>query len=523
MPVRADARWLCRAVLLVLLFGLACCLVAFAAIGVFGDLERMRWLNLFLAAFCADEPAVLDSRDFAWSEALRDNWRTVRDEYRAFERDHDLPEHADISAATAACVRRGTWRTVFLRVFGTDTALAEFFPETMALIAGTPCTLAYFSVLAPGTVLAPHVGVYKGVLRYHLALAVPTDNPERCYLEIDGGRLFWEEGDDLMFDDMFLHSARNESTEERVVLFMDIRRRFANPLVDLLNSVFLRYVRSNDVLTSTVARANAYDYAAATTRLREKRRALFPREIEDFPATNDDKARALLAVPGLAQESPETVEFVTRYKAFVRDGAMLSMARRPEIDMMADIVRAVVREGIAGAVVEAGVWRGGMSIWMRVLFEHYGSPRATWCFDAFGEFPAATQPLDKKTEPAVRYLFAEPADLPAVLRAFSEFDVLDAAVTFVQGDFAETMPATPLPAVAVLRIDGDYYESTLVPLRQYYANVVPGGFVVVDDYGNEFLECKRAVDEFRAERGMREPLQAVANSAAVYWRKESGP
>ncbi|HEX7403049.1 MAG TPA: TylF/MycF/NovP-related O-methyltransferase, partial [Usitatibacter sp.] len=68
-----------------------------------------------------------------------------------------------------------------------------------------------------------------------------------------------------------------------------------------------------------------------------------------------------------------------------------------------------------------------------------------------------------------------------------------------------------------LRLDGDLYESTWDALTALYDRVVPGGFVLIDDYG-DFPPCRQAVDEFRQQRGIGEPLQKI-DWTGVYWRK----
>lgn len=129
------------------------------------------------------------------------------------------------------------------------------FPNTMKLVNKCPCTLAFFSVFEPGTKLEPHIGLYKGVMRYHLPIIVPDDF-EKCFINVDGNVLHWREGEDLMFDDTFLHHAENNSNERRVVLFLDIKRDFNNIFINMLNSLILKCIKSNDAVKDTVDKAN---------------------------------------------------------------------------------------------------------------------------------------------------------------------------------------------------------------------------------------------------------------------------
>ena len=102
---------------------------------------------------------------------------------------------------------------------------------------------------------------------------------------------------------------------------------------------------------------------------------------------------------------------------------------------------------------------------------------------------------------------------------FARFGLLDDQVRFLQGFFADTIPspeAAFLKEVAVLRADGDTYESTMDALRLLYPKVSPGGFVIIDDY-HSFVSCAKAVDEFRAEHGIEEAMHPIDN-LSVYWR-----
>jgi hypothetical protein len=97
-------------------------------------------------------------------------------------------------------------------------------PVTVKLLLAVPgVQSALFSIIAPGTFIPPHSDPAKGVIRYHLALKVPTDR-ERCYITVDEQRYCWETGKAVLFDDVFEHWVRNDTDEERVVLFVDILR-----------------------------------------------------------------------------------------------------------------------------------------------------------------------------------------------------------------------------------------------------------------------------------------------------------
>ncbi|XWV25716.1 hypothetical protein QJ857_gp0043 [Tupanvirus soda lake] len=213
-------------------------------------------INSFFEKNCND-PAVLNPMDFSWSNYFRNNWKLIREEFLNYSDKYVVPNHNNINQIAASCDSGNKWKTLYLRIFGKNTEIADFFPFTMSLINLCPCTLAHFSVLGPRAKLTPHVGIYKGVIRYHLGLIIPKEW-NKCFINVNGTVLHWREGYDIMFDDMFMHHVENNTDETRVILFLDIKRDFKNPFVNLVNDFFLRFVKSNDVLDKTITNVNYY-------------------------------------------------------------------------------------------------------------------------------------------------------------------------------------------------------------------------------------------------------------------------
>jgi O-methyltransferase len=109
--------------------------------------------------------------------------------------------------------------------------------------------------------------------------------------------------------------------------------------------------------------------------------------------------------------------------------------------------------------------------------------------------------------------------LERVRELFARYGLLDDRVRFLPGWFADTLPRAPIERLALLRIDADLYESTGDALAALYDKVSSGGFVIVDDYGC-IPACRTAVDEFRAARGIQEPLEII-DWTGVFWRREA--
>jgi O-methyltransferase len=89
----------------------------------------------------------------------------------------------------------------------------------------------------------------------------------------------------------------------------------------------------------------------------------------------------------------------------------------------------------------------------------------------------------------------------------------------VSGSFRGLPPPDADKRSAILRLDGDMYESTIVALASLYEKVSPDGYVIVDDYG-AVRACKQAVDDFRRERRIDDPLVEI-DWTGSYWRRSN--
>ncbi|HEX8521924.1 MAG TPA: TylF/MycF/NovP-related O-methyltransferase [Tepidisphaeraceae bacterium] len=195
-----------------------------------------------------------------------------------------------------------------------------------------------------------------------------------------------------------------------------------------------------------------------------------------------------------------------------------TMIGRPRIDNIHQLLNRVVSEGVAGDLIETGVWRGGATIFMRgFLAAHDIGERNVWVADSFAGLPDPTLPEDQGIDfsadvhPILAISKEEVADL------FARYDLLDDRVKFLEGWFKDTLPAAPIEKLALMRLDGDLYESTRDALVNLYDRLSPGGFVIIDDYG-DFEGCRRAVDEFRQQRDITSTLTKI-DWSAVWWQK----
>jgi O-methyltransferase len=209
----------------------------------------------------------------------------------------------------------------------------------------------------------------------------------------------------------------------------------------------------------------------------------------------------------------------TRHARF--DGE--TMMSRDRLDNIQACVESVIADGVPGDLIETGVWRGGGAIFMRAILAAHGiTDRTVWVADSFQGFPAPTarsQAIDQEVDftAGMGDAFLS-VDLETVKSKFRRYGLLDAQVQFLAGWFADTLPAAPLEQLAVLRLDGDMYESTWDALSALYPKLSVGGYVILDDYG--FWEpCRRAADDFRRRERISDPIQDI-DGEGVYWRRQ---
>ena len=196
---------------------------------------------------------------------------------------------------------------------------------------------------------------------------------------------------------------------------------------------------------------------------------------------------------------------------------MVGMRR---LDNLHQCARMVLREGVPGDFVETGVWRGGCGLLMRAVLEAYeDTERSVWLADSFQGLPApslAEYPQDSGDPHATLTSYLG-VSLETVQANFRRYGLLDDRVKFLPGWFRDTLPVAPVERIAVLRLDGDMYESTHLALTHLYPKLSSGGFLIVDDYG-ALPNCRRAVEDFRHTHTITESMVTV-DWTGVYWRK----
>jgi hypothetical protein len=197
-----------------------------------------------------------------------------------------------------------------------------------------------------------------------------------------------------------------------------------------------------------------------------------------------------------------------------------TMVRNKNLLNLYRLVQQVNQQDIPGAIVECGVWNGGASAVMAYASrtdEHHPKHRPIWLFDSFEGLP---EPTEKDGHKSLKKYFKgmNKGSQGEVKRIFSILNLSLNDVHMVKGWFEDTLPKTPVDQIAVLHIDGDWYDSVKVALETLYDHVVPGGFVVLDDY-NFWEGCNRALADFLTERQLEDVVLHYPNRSGVYFKK----
>lgn len=202
------------------------------------------------------------------------------------------------------------------------------------------------------------------------------------------------------------------------------------------------------------------------------------------------------------------------HAAYTRGEDAETMIGLRQLDQMQEAIKDVVARDVQGDLLEAGVWRGGMTIFMRaVLRTLEGNRRRIWVADSFSGLPTPNAEFDtfgwQSGEMAVA--------LEEVKANFERYGLLDGKVEFLKGYFNETLPSAPIEKLSILRVDADLYESTKDVLNSLYPKLSVGGYAIFDDYLN-LEDCRKAIDEYRSDNDIGDRIVRIDNRS-VYWIK----
>jgi len=216
---------------------------------------------------------------------LRENWQVIRDEAA------NLFDQGRIKAADGYndwgfnSFFRSGWKRFYLKWYDDPLPSAQrMCPRTVELLQSIPCVKgAMFATLGPGARLVQHRDPFAGSLRYHLGLVTPT-HPGECRILVDGIPYSWKDGEDLLFDETFIHYAENTTDQTRIILFCDVERPLRTRAMQALNRfvsrTFIRAGATQNTETEPIGAANRV-YALlgrgsdVLTRLKRRNRTVF--------------------------------------------------------------------------------------------------------------------------------------------------------------------------------------------------------------------------------------------------------
>lgn len=198
-----------------------------------------------------------------------------------------------------------------------------------------------------------------------------------------------------------------------------------------------------------------------------------------------------------------------------------TMVSFTNLDTLRSCIEDTLENNVPGDFIEAGAWRGGATIFMRAVLKiHEVEDRTVWVADSFEGLPEPNTeryPEDAGREVSKLHTQSELAiSLEQVKSNFSKYGLLDDQVKFLKGWFSQTLPQAPIERLAMVRLDGDMYESTMDTLVSLYPKLSPGGYLIVDDY--IIPACKKAIHDYREEHGVEDEIKRI-DRRSVYWQK----
>ena len=224
------------------------------------------------------------------------------------------------------------------------------------------------------------------------------------------------------------------------------------------------------------------------------------------------------------KDPPLLVNGLQHYDAEVREygwdwpSLAHTMIGRKRLANVRVLVESVLGNKVEGDLIETGVWRGGACILMRAILDAYCvNDRTVWVADSFEGLPPPNESKYPADTGDTFHCYHElSVSVEQVRENFQAYGLLDNQVKFLKGWFKDTLHAAPIQKLALLRLDGDMYESTWDALVALHHKVSSGGYVIIDDY-HIVDGCKKAVHDF-LEREMLQPDITEIDGVGVYWR-----
>lgn len=201
-------------------------------------------INTFIYLF-SKVPATpyLPVSTFPEIETVTNNWPMILEEARHLQEQQQIQAAQNNNDAGFNSFFKTGWKRFYLKWYNAShPSAASLCPNTVALLQSIPSIkAAMFAELPPGATLNPHRDPYAGSIRYHIGLSTP--NNDACYIEVDGQRFSWRDGQPVFFDETFIHEAHNNTDTNRLILFCDVERpmryRWAQAVVRFIGNTLI--------------------------------------------------------------------------------------------------------------------------------------------------------------------------------------------------------------------------------------------------------------------------------------------
>ncbi|WP_353193090.1 lipid A hydroxylase LpxO [Pandoraea pnomenusa] len=200
-------------------------------------------LNVFMYAFSrVPTTPYLKADHLPELAPLRENWEAIRAEAVSLLEARHIKASDRYNDVGFNSFFKSGWKRFYLKWYDeTHPSASELCPVTTDLVSKIPTIkAAMFAELPHGSRLVRHRDPYAGSLRYHLGLVTPND--DRCYIDVDGERYSWRDGEGVLFDETYIHYAENQSGRNRVILFCDIERPMQYRWTQAVNRWFGRHL-----------------------------------------------------------------------------------------------------------------------------------------------------------------------------------------------------------------------------------------------------------------------------------------
>ena len=192
----------------------------------------------------------------------------------------------------------------------------------------------------------------------------------------------------------------------------------------------------------------------------------------------------------------------------------LTLLTKLQLDLIERAVLSLEQRSVPGDYLEAGIWRGGVIIFMRAMLDAYGiKGRTVFAADSFAGIPKNVKAID---DPVDGWSDRWVASLEDVQQNIARFGLLDEQIRFVVGFFADSLKGLDKERFALIRLDSDSYESVETSLQYLYPLTSTGGIVIIDDW--HLRGCQMAVRDYRDSFGIRDEIKVYEGNA--YWVKQ---